>query len=78
MCSQLVEDVTHPEEIVRRAAAECLAKSLTCHRGHIVPTLQLLLARYEEKLVVRICSCGRGQCSDYFVQLNGNVCSGRR
>ncbi|WAR01242.1 GCN1-like protein [Mya arenaria] len=50
MCSPLVDDITHPEEIIRRAAAECLAKALTCHKENIDATIQLLLMNYEKKL----------------------------
>ncbi|KAH3713795.1 hypothetical protein DPMN_073597 [Dreissena polymorpha] len=59
MCLKLVDDVTHPEEIVCRAAAKCLADCLQCHGKHIVTTIQLLLVRYEEKLEVGLSSCRR-------------------
>lgn len=52
MCSPLVEDVIHPEEIVRKASAQCLAKSLECNENYVVPTLELLLENYDKKLEV--------------------------
>lgn len=52
MCSPLVEDVIHPEEIVRKAAAPCLARTLECHTEYIVPTLELLLENYDKQLEV--------------------------
>ncbi|KAH3713748.1 hypothetical protein DPMN_073550 [Dreissena polymorpha] len=57
MCVKLVDDVTHPEEIVRRAAAKCLADCLQCHGKQIGTTIELLLVRYEEKLEVGLSNC---------------------
>lgn len=50
MCCPLVDDIIHPEEIVRSAAAETLAKTLQCHRSYITATIEQLLASYEKKL----------------------------
>ena len=54
MCSPLVEDVIHPEEIVRKAASPCLAKAVGEHPTYVVPTVELLLDNYDKKLEVCI------------------------
>lgn len=53
MCSPLVEDVIHDEEIIRQAAAEALAATLNHHREYVTPIIDQLLQKYEEKYQVR-------------------------
>ena len=55
MCTPLVNDVIHPEEIVRKAAAQCLAKTLECHTEYIDATIDMLLQKYDDKLEVKFC-----------------------
>lgn len=52
MCSPLVDDVIHPEDTIRRAAAECLAKALTCHPEYIDAIIEQLMQNYKKKLEV--------------------------
>ncbi|KAL4223498.1 eIF-2-alpha kinase activator GCN1 [Mactra antiquata] len=49
-CVHLVDDVIHPEGIIRKAAAECLAKTLQYHSDYIESTIDLLLQNYDKKL----------------------------
>ena len=53
MCSPLVEDVIHDEEIVSKAAAETLAETLKHHGEYIAAIIDQLLQKYEEKSEVK-------------------------
>ena len=48
----LIEDVAHPEDIVRRSAAKALEKTLSCNADSLPAALQELISRYEDKLYV--------------------------
>lgn len=50
LCTDLIEDVIHHEENVRKAASSALAKVLVCHRNQVESVLYELLNKYEEKL----------------------------
>nr|XP_022338883.1 eIF-2-alpha kinase activator GCN1-like [Crassostrea virginica] len=50
LCLPLIDDVIHPEMIVRKAAAKALEKTISCHPEFITSTIQQLKEKYEEKL----------------------------
>jgi hypothetical protein len=52
MCDPLIQDVVHSEEVIRKAAADTLAKTLTHNPGFLPATLAQLLDKYQEKLYV--------------------------
>ncbi|KAK3760896.1 hypothetical protein RRG08_042111 [Elysia crispata] len=50
LCSVIVQDATHDEEVVRIGASLALAQVLEVHQSYVSATLQTLLELYEEKL----------------------------
>ncbi|XP_050410272.2 eIF-2-alpha kinase activator GCN1 [Patella vulgata] len=50
ICSSLVEDIIHTEEVIRIAAANTMAQVLECHPSHVSSILYQLLDLYEQKL----------------------------
>lgn len=57
LCTAIVVDTTHAQEVVRSGAALALAQVLEKHPSHIPAILQTLLDLYEEKLYVSYVSC---------------------
>ena len=54
LCTMLLEDIVHDEEVVRSSAAEALAAALKQHKDFVPGVLHKLLEIYEEKLYVCI------------------------
>ncbi|KAL3857310.1 hypothetical protein ACJMK2_011991 [Sinanodonta woodiana] len=52
LCSPLADDVVHPVEVVRKAAADGLAEALKFNDEFVMPTISQLLAKYDEKSVL--------------------------
>ncbi len=50
LCTAIVCDTTHDQEVVRSGAALALAQVLTQHTAHVPPTLRTLLDLYQDKL----------------------------
>ncbi|XP_029653142.1 eIF-2-alpha kinase activator GCN1 [Octopus sinensis] len=50
MVTTLIEDVIHPEESVRQAAASTVAAVLQLHKKQVAPMMHQLLDKYGEKL----------------------------
>ena len=52
LCTSLVADTTHNEEVIREAASLGLANALADNSDYVPAVLQTLIALYEEKLYV--------------------------
>lgn len=52
LCSAVVDDTIHDQEVVRTGAALALAQIVEKHPSHIPSILKTLLDLYEEKLYV--------------------------
>ena len=54
LCTALVDDIIHPEGVVRESAAKALSATLQQHPDFVSAILQQLLELYEEKLYVSL------------------------
>ncbi len=53
LCTRLVVDTTHNEEVIREASALALASALAENPDYVPAVLQQLMEVYEDKLYVR-------------------------